>query len=312
MANAVLNQIRAIRAAGRRGLEGPTDAELLARFRQDRDGEAFAALVHRHGRTVLVACRQVLANPADVDDAFQAAFLVLFRKASAIDGATVGSWLYAVAHRVAVRARSDARRRTEREGCAARRRAEATQPEPSWRDAVAVLHEELDRLPAAYRQVLLLCYLRGQSREEAAAELGWSPGAVKGRLERGRKTLAVRLARRGIGLSAGLLAVVTGNFAGAGGPSHGLIEQTVRAAAGAASPSVVALARGVLPMTNVVKSALACAVVGLVALVGFGLWRTNPPADPTETGHNRIGPVAIGSPVSLEGRWRLRGDAGRR
>ena len=201
-------------------------------------------------------------------------------RSTAIDGATVGSWLYAVAHRLAVRARSDARRRAEREGAAARQRAEVVPPDPSWREAVAVLHEELDRLPDAYRRVLLLCYLRGRSREEAAAELGWSPGAVKGRLERGRKMLAARLARRGIGLSAGLLAVVTGNSAGAGGPPPGLVELTVRAVTGAPSPAVAALVRGALPMMNVTKPALACAVVGFAALVGFGAVAGGPAGRP--------------------------------
>lgn len=247
MPNAVLNQIAG--AAVRRGPVGPTDTELLDRFRRDRDGEAFAALGRRHGRTVLAACRHVLANPANVDDAFQGTFLVLVRKIDAIEGATVGSWLYAVAHRLAVRVRSDARRRADREGTAARQRTEVVPPEPPWRDAVAVLHEELDRLPDAYRRVLLLCYLRGLSREEAATELGRSPGAVKGQLERGRKMLVARLTRRGIGLSAGLLAAVTtGNSAGAGGPSPGLVELTARAVTGAPSPTVTALARGALPM----------------------------------------------------------------
>lgn len=301
MANAVLNQIAgALVASATSAPSGPTDAELLDRFRQNRDGTAFAALVRRHGRAVLSACRQVLANPADVDDAFQATFLVLVRKADAIEGATLGSWLYAVAHRLAVRARSDARRRAERESAAARRRTEATPPEPPWREAVAVLHEELDRLPGAYRRVLLLCYLRGLSREEAAAELGRSAGAVKGQLERGRKMLADRLARRGIGLSAGLLAVVTGNSAGAGGPPSGLIELTVRAVTGTPSPAAAALVRGALPMTNVTKSALASAVVGLVALVGFGLWLASSATD-AEPG--RPDPVAARAPASLEGRW---------
>jgi RNA polymerase sigma factor (sigma-70 family) len=310
VANAGLNRItEAIRAAALRGAAGPTDAELLDRFRRGRDGEAFAALVRRHGRAVLAACRRVLADPADVDDAFQATFLVLVRKIDAIESATVGSWLYAVAHRLAVRARSDARRRAEREGAAARQRTEVVPPEPSWREAVAVLHEELDRLPDAYRRVLLLCYLRGLSREEAAAELGWSPGVVKGQLERGRKMLAARLTRRGIGLSAGLPAVVTGNSAGAGGPSLGLVELTVRAAIGVPSPAVAALARGALPMMNVTKPVLACAVVGFAALVGFALWRAGPPAAPTPAGEPVAVPVPAGEPVPLEGRWRCVGMA---
>jgi RNA polymerase sigma factor (sigma-70 family) len=261
----------------------PPDAELLDRFRRDRDDEAFAALVRRHGPAVLAACRQVLSDPADVDDAFQAAFLVLLRRVATIDAATVGSWLYAVAHRVAVRARSDARRRAERER-AAGRRTEDPPPDPSWREAVAVLHEELDRLPAAYRRVLLLCYLSGRSREEAAADLGWTAGAVKGRLERGRRVLAARLARRGIVPSVCLLAVVAGNPAGAGGPTPELTELAIRAAAGAASPAVVALSRGVTRdmFISKLKPVLA-AVLGagvVLATAGLVLTAGQPPAPP--------------------------------
>ena len=142
MTKAVLAQITgALRAAGR---VGPSDAELLDLFRRSRDEEAFAALVRRHGTTVLAACRHVLTDPADVDDAFQATFVFLLKKIAAVEAATIGSWLYAVAHRVAVRTRSDARRRAAREHAAAARRPTPLAPDPSWREAVAVLHEELD------------------------------------------------------------------------------------------------------------------------------------------------------------------------
>ncbi len=275
MGKAVLNRIAvSLRDTGHKDRTNPSDSELLDRFRRNRDEEAFVILIRRHGKTVLAACRQILSDPADIDDAFQAAFLVLLQKIAAIDSATVGSWLYAVAHRVAVRIRSDARRRAKREGIAAtRRQIEALPPDLSWREAVAILHEELDRLPTVYRRVLLLCYLSGMSREEAATNLGWSPGAVKGRLERARKMLANRLVQRGITLSVGLLAGVTGNSAGVDCPSSRLVELTVRAVGGATSPAIVALVRGVFPMANVVKKVLACvvAIAGLVALTGLGL-----------------------------------------
>ena len=249
---------------------GESDRELLTRYARDKDEAAFEALVRRHGRAVLAACRHVLSDPADVDDAFQATFLVLLKKAQSADWQdSLGGWLYAVAHRVAVSARANARRRQTREQAAAGRAAtEAGPPDLSWREAVGVLHEELNRLPAKYRLPLLLCYLDGRSRDEAAADLGWSPGAVKGCLERGRDLLATRLGRRGITLSAGLLAVLAGGSGAAGGPPPGLVELTVRAACGGASPAVAALVRGASPMALAVKTKLTAAVVLAVGLVG--------------------------------------------
>jgi RNA polymerase sigma-70 factor (ECF subfamily) len=315
MANAELGRI----AGALRGRADPSDAELLDRFRRDRDDAAFAALVRRHGKAVLAACRHVVSDPATVDDCFQATFVVLLRRIAVVEAATMGSWLHAVAHRVAVRARADAARRRAREGVAAGRRGEGVPaPDPSWREAVAVLHEELDRLPDGYRLALLLCDLGGRSREEAAAELGWSPGAVKGRLERGRKLLARRLARRGISPSVTLLAAVTGNSVGAGGPPPGLVEVTVRAAAGASSPAVAALVRGVLPMSGMMRVGLAGAVLaaGLV-VAGFGMTRADPPGGrdglaPAAGQPPKVGPDAPRAVddkttdlVKMQGRWRL-------
>ncbi len=250
---------------------GETDRQLLERFRTSYDHDAFAALVERHGRTVLAACRRVLSDPADVDDAFQATFLVLFRKARDLAREeSIGRWLYAVAHRVAVHARSDAARRRNREANAGRQRlANATAPDLSWREACVVLHEELDRLPDRFRLPLLLCYLQGQSRDEAAKSLGWTVGTVKGRLERGRRELASRLARRGIGLSAGLLAATAGTSVKGAGLPGDRIGRTVRAVVGGASPSVRTLARGALPATFAVPRAVASALL-LTALLALG------------------------------------------
>ncbi|MFO0851804.1 MAG: sigma-70 family RNA polymerase sigma factor [Gemmataceae bacterium] len=151
MARAAANRlVEVLRAAGA-DHSRPSDAELLDRFRHGRDEEAFTQLVRRHARAVSAACRQVLADPADVDDVFQATFVVLFRKVRSVDGATAGSWLYAVAHRLAVRCRSRrppsgrARSRPARRPPAGA----ASHPDRPWSEAVAVLHEELDRLPDA-------------------------------------------------------------------------------------------------------------------------------------------------------------------
>ena len=182
-----------------------TDPQLLERYLTCRDEAAFAALVRRHSRLVLSACRRVLRDEADVEDAFQATFLVLLRKASSVRWqASIGNWLFGVAHRLAVQARANALRRRQREATAASKREAA--PDLSWREALGMLHEELDRLPDAYRLPLLLCGLEGKTREEAAQVLDCSTGAIKGRLERGRELLRSRLLRRGLTLSGAMLA----------------------------------------------------------------------------------------------------------
>ena len=138
---------------------------------------------------MLSACRRVLADPADVDDAFQAAFLVFLRDAHTVRrGQAVGAWLYGVAHRIALRARAARRRRGEVEAAAPDRGPDSP-PDLSWREACAILHEELDRLPDKYRLPLLLCYLEGLPRDEAAGRLRLSLNAIRNRLERGRSRL---------------------------------------------------------------------------------------------------------------------------
>ena len=241
-----------------------TDRELLARVASSGDDGAFAALVGRHGRAVLAACRHVLAEPADVDDAFQATFLLLFRRAGRVRWQeSAGGWLYAAAHRLAVRARADRHRRAKREATASR--PERTDgPDPSWREAVAVLHAELDELPDRHRLPLILCYLGGRSRDEAAAELGWTAAAVKGCLERGRKVLADRLRRRGIDLSAGLLAVLAARGTGSGVPPN-LLARTTSVVGGTAPPAVAALVQRMTPMTLLPKA------VGLTLAGALGL-----------------------------------------
>jgi RNA polymerase sigma factor (sigma-70 family) len=273
----IANLARRLPKAGTRDRAEESDRQLLDRFTADGDEEAFAVLVRRHGRTVLAACRQVLADPADIDDAFQATFLTLLKKAKRVNWAdSLGNWLYAVAHRVAVHARADTRRRQDRESAAGKRKpADAPPPDLSWREAVAVLHEELDRLPDRYRLPLLLCYLEGQSRDEAAKNLGWKPGAVKGCLERGRQLLAGRLARRGITLSAGLLAVVRGSSAATGSPTPDLVRLTLRAASGAPGPAVAALVNGASRMVLTAKKTVASLVV-LLGLIGAGLGLRSP------------------------------------
>jgi RNA polymerase sigma factor (sigma-70 family) len=203
-----------------------SDQQLLERYLDQGDEPAFAALVRRHGPRVRAACRQVLTDAADIDDAFQATFLVLLDKARSMCWRPdLGGWLFGVAHRIALRARASAAARQRHEARVVRP-ACGVEADLSWREAVAVLHEELDRLPDRLRLPLLLCYLEGLSRDEAAQQLGWSSSTTKGRLELGRRRLRDRLARRGITLTAGLLAVL-GNSAAASMVPPRLVQTTL-------------------------------------------------------------------------------------
>jgi RNA polymerase sigma factor (sigma-70 family) len=266
------------------------DAELIQRFCAAGDHAAFEALVRRHGGLVLAACRAVLADEADVEDAFQATFLVLLQSARSIRRRqSVGSFLYGVARRVALRAKAAAAARQRREQRAAA--AEVPAPEPSWRDACDALHRELERLPAKYRRPIWLCYFEGRTRDEAAAALGRSPGAVKGDLQRGRELLRARLEKRGIALPASLL--LTGLAASAAGAAPPrLVEAVLATASGPAPAAVAALAKGVAmrPVLNKLLLAL-CAAAG-AALLGLGVMgfaagtraRDDPPARAANAG----------------------------
>jgi RNA polymerase sigma factor (sigma-70 family) len=199
---------------------GLTEGQLLDRFATNRDGSAFEALVDRHGPMVLGVCRQFLRDPNDVDDAFQATFLVLVRKAGSLRRKElVGNWLYGVANRVAIRARSDSARRQARMALAAdvddhtgigRSKPCESGPEAVLRaEDRPLLLEEVNRLPHKYRTPIVLCYFEGLTHDEAAATLGWPVGTVKGRLSRARDLLRTRLSRRGVTVSsAALLALL--------------------------------------------------------------------------------------------------------
>jgi RNA polymerase sigma factor (sigma-70 family) len=256
--------------------DGASDAHLIRRLAGDRDQAAFEALVRRHGPAVLRACRRVVGDGPDAEDAFQTTFLVLWRDAGRVRrGQSVGSWLYGVAHRIACQARSDAARRRRREHrVAAATAGHADPPDLSWREACAILHEEMNHLPDRYRLPLLLCYLEGKSRDEAAQALGWSPGTVKGRLERGRERLRRRLTRRGVELSAGLLATLAAPAAVSTVPVAWtdavlcLVESPVAAAQ---TGTATALAGAVLRSMRVhrIKSLTALVLVGALS-IGIG------------------------------------------
>lgn len=198
-------------------LETLPDESLLDQFLNRTEAEAqeaFQTLVQRHGPMVLGVCRHILSQVQDAEDAFQATFLVLARKADSIrDGRVLGRWLYEVAYRIAVRSKSVAARRRLLESRGAEMFSLAPDGErdrtndPAWNELRPVLHEEINRLPEKYRDAVVLCYLEGRTNEEAAALLDWPVGTVKGRLSRARELLRSRLIRRGLVLSAALLAL---------------------------------------------------------------------------------------------------------
>jgi RNA polymerase sigma factor (sigma-70 family) len=209
---AVLHQFERLLRQGT--VAGSSEAELLERYVTHRDDAAFEALMTRHGPMVLGVCRQLLQDPNDVDDAFQATFLVLVRKAGSLRRCDLlGNWLYGVAYRVATRARVMASRRTDRVAAFQRHAAGECEPADNriskdWPDFELKprLHEEVNRLPEKYRVPIVLCYFEGLTHEEAAARMGCPLGTVKGRLSRARDLLHRRLSRRGLTLSGATLA----------------------------------------------------------------------------------------------------------
>ncbi|HEV3258133.1 MAG TPA: sigma-70 family RNA polymerase sigma factor, partial [Gemmataceae bacterium] len=228
-ADRILRCIR--RIASQAGPE-PGDSELLTRFLTIRDPAAFEALVARHGPMVLRVCQHVLGNRHDAEDAFQATFLVLARKAASVrPPGALAAWLHGVAYHVAQGARRGAAR--HHEGLAPDLAPPDPRPDPlaamTAREALQILEEEVQRLPEPYRLPVVLCCLQELSQEEAARQLGWTPGSVKGRLERGRKRLHQRLAGRGLSLSA-VLALVEVSRAPAAGLAQALAAATVKAA----------------------------------------------------------------------------------
>jgi RNA polymerase sigma factor (sigma-70 family) len=259
-----------------RGEAETPDTELLRRFLEDREEAAFTALVERHGPMVLSVCRNMVQNAADADDAFQATFLVLVRRAASLrQPQLLGNWLYGVAHRVAARARAQAARRRARE----RSEVEmiAAHPRPENNEWHPVLHEELNRLPEKYRAPMVLCYLQGMTNEEAARLLAWPVGTVKGRLTRARELLRKRLTRRGVVLSSAFLTAALGTSASSAAVPAALVNSTVQAAmlvaagpvaaAGLSAP-VVALTQGVLRHMLLTKLTTVCGMVLGVSLLG--------------------------------------------
>ena len=212
---------------------------------------AFAALVARHGPMVLGVCRRALADPGDVEDAFQATFLVLVRRAGSVRaGDSLGRWLYGVARRVAAKARARSQRARVRT-TPSRRRADGPGIRADRIGLLAALDEEVSRLPEKYRAPVVLCHLEGLTHAEAAARLRWPVGTVSGRLSRARGLLKDRLVRRGLAPTAGSLGLLLAADGARAAVPEPLAAAAARAAvrastggasqAGAASASALAL-----------------------------------------------------------------------
>jgi RNA polymerase sigma factor (sigma-70 family) len=229
-----------------------TDAELVRRFAADRDEAAFAALTERHGPMVRAVCRRLLGHAQDAEDAAQAVFLVLARNAARVrKQASVAAWLHGVATRVCRKALSRRPKQLAEPGPPP----EAIPDRPAgdsdaltWADARRVIDDALAALPESLRLPLVLCYLQGLTRDEAATQLGWSLSTLRGRLERGRERLRAELLRRGVSLSVGLATVLLSESAATAAP--GWSAAVARAATGQApvSAPVDLLTHGAVPI----------------------------------------------------------------
>lgn len=277
----VISRIRGM-VAGKPRLE-LTDRQLLDRFATQRDEGAFATVVERHGPMVLSVCRRVLRDAHEAEDAFQSTFLVLARKAASVHWhESVANWLHGVAYRVAMKARSRLGRVAVGDPSEPPSKGQDPLADMTCREMEAMLDEELQRLPSKYRQPLILCYLEGQTRDETAETLGWSVGAVKGALERGRNLLRKRLTRRGVSISTALLAGYLLQPQAAASIPATLIGTTVEASlawssggalAGVASARVQSLAEAVLYSFAIARiKALTLVLAFLAAAGGSVAW----------------------------------------
>jgi len=258
----------------RREADGRTDGELLECFISRRDEPAFEVLVRRHGPMVLGVCRRVLGSWHDAEDAFQATFLVLARKASRVaPRELVGHWLYGVAWRTAAKARVIALRRRAHEAKAGLRQREDTPGEAVEADVRPLLDQELSRLPERYRLPIVLCDLQGRARAEAARQLGVPEGTVSSRLARGRDLLRQRLVRRGVTLGVTALAALLAEQATAAVPAPLLSAACAMGqalAGGVVSASVLTLSKGVLRPMILSKFNLTAVMVLTLGLAGLG------------------------------------------
>jgi RNA polymerase sigma factor (sigma-70 family) len=266
------------RLAARQHDDDAPDEQLLERFARQRDESAFDALLRRHGPMVLSVCRGILRHTHDVEDAFQATFLIFTQKAASIrQGHSLGGWLYEVAYRVALKASAKTARAAVGQAFQPDERmmpdTSATDPldDLTVRELRQVMHEELRRLPDKFRMPLILCYLQGKSQEEAARQLGWPQRRVKDRLQRGKERLHRRLSQRGLAPVAALGTVV---FAEGSVPAA-LVGATVQSALHAAplTPALAGLVEAGGAMLSFGKAKMATLILLASSLLsGAGVW----------------------------------------
>ncbi len=265
MPERLLDRIR--RGALLRDGGGLSDGHLLTLFVRHRDGDAFEALLNRHGPMVMGVCRRILLDRHDAEDAFQATFLVFARKAGmAVAQGSVGGWLYRVAYRAALEARARIARRRGKEKQVDNVPHPITEPDEGQRELLALLDKELDRLPDKYRVPVVLCELEGRSRKEVARTLGLPEGTLSWRLAQAKKLLARRLSRQGVSLTVGALA------AASAGLSPALRASTVKAVlrAGTVPAQVLALTEGVMKAMLLTKLKITACFAALMLLAGVG------------------------------------------
>ena len=254
-------------------LAGLSDAQLLDRHVSHGDELAFEALVQRHGPMVLAVCRGVLNDSNDADDAFQAVFLLLARKARSLwIHDSLGGWLHRVACRIAVQAKADTACRRRQERRAAELAAASGTSDAPWNDTHVVLHEEIDRLPERYREPIVLCYLEHMTYEQAARHLRWSEATTQGRLARARALLRRRLTRRGVTVAGAALAGMAWPN-GASAVSLVLFQSALRSArqfhlGKAAETAVVSTAANAL-VTQAMRSMMITKLTKIAAAVFF-------------------------------------------
>jgi RNA polymerase sigma factor (sigma-70 family) len=275
--NAVLQHLRKLEALQAAG--NLSDGQLLRRFAGDRDEAAFNVLLQRHGPMVWSVCQRVLRSAHNSEDVFQATFLALAKKAASIrKQESIASWLYGVAFRLSRQLRAREYRRPVPEAMPPEDPAQDLNRHTSVKELLAVLDEELQRVSEHYRMPLVLCFLEGKTRDEAALALGCSLSTLKRRLDKGREVLRARLTRRGLTLSGALLSTVLAKDVAAAVPPTLLvptIKAAVLVAAGRSATAIVpaqviTLTKGVLEAMLLTKLKIATAVVLSVVVLGAG------------------------------------------
>jgi RNA polymerase sigma factor (sigma-70 family) len=313
------------RLAGLQGVLSLTDAQLLERFAVRRDEPAFAALMVRHGPMVLGVCRRLLHDADQAEDAFQAAFLVLARKAGSIQRRPLlSAWLYGVAYKVSARLRGRTWRRQARETAGVDLASVAANIDPDPSDLPPLLHQEVQRLPDKYRNPIVLCYLEGKTHEEAALLLHWPLGTVKTRLARARDLLRSSLTRRGVAASEGMMA--TALAANPLTASAKLTDATIRAATRFAADAVgvdklasaraIALSQGVLRTMMLTKVKIAGVLILAATMLGGGggagwlAYRApaeEPRLPPVAKAEDKANDKANDDKDAIQGTWKVTG-----